>query len=315
MFEFIWSRKYCPKTLDEVILPPEIREQFKVFVEQKQIPNCLFAGPPGVGKSSLAQALANDLEADTLFINASEEAGIDTIRSKVINFAQTRSFNGGIKLIILDEADGLSGNITSGKTSAQQALRNVMVEYSENVRFILTANYPSKIIPALHSRCTRFDFRPSLKEGVALCAKILKQEGVKVSSDQKDKFVDLVKKLYPDLRKTIDMLQLFSTNGELNINGNTNSEFVASQVYEMLKEGKKLYDIRKLTISKEGEFHDYHDVLTSLFEVVFADEELTQNQKSAGLLIVTEAMYRHSIVMDQEINYFSAVIGLHQLLN
>ena len=163
----IWCEKYRPSTLDEIVLDNNTKTYFnKVQVEQN-IPNVLFVGKPGIGKTSLAKIIVKDiLKCQYLYINASDENGIDTIRTKVLNFAQTKSLFGQIKVIILDECDGLS-------IDAQKALRNSIEEYHELTRFILTANYKHKIIPALQSRCQALDIKPVVELAVKRCYNIL----------------------------------------------------------------------------------------------------------------------------------------------
>lgn len=307
--EYIWSQKYRPKTLNDIVIDSKTRSYFADLISQSQIPNLMLSGNPGVGKTTLAKVLVNELKADHLYINASDEAGVDTIRSKVIGFSETRSLNGGIKIVILDEADGLSGVVASGRASAQQALRNVMEEYSENTRFILTANYPSKIIPALHSRCQHVDLIPPLQECAKFCFNILVKEGVKYSGDDKKQLGKLIKSRYPDMRKIINSLQQSTVDGVLTIGDDSERLFVAQKVIKMLHNKKPMKEIRKFIIQNEAEFQDYHDLLTDLFEVVF-ESDLEEARKAEMLLIITEAMYRHTIVMDQEINCFSAIIQL-----
>lgn len=311
--EYIWSQKYRPKTLADIVIDENTRASFTDLIAKKQIPNLMLSGNPGVGKTTLAKVLVNELQADHLYINASDETGIDTIRSKVIGFSETRSLNGGIKIVILDEADGLSGVVASGRASAQQALRNVMEEYSENTRFILTANYPSKIIPALHSRCQHIDLIPPLQECAKFCFNILVKEGVKFSGEDKKQLGKLIKSRYPDMRKIINSLQQNTVDGVLTIQDDSERLYVAQKVFKMVTNNnhlkKPMKEIRKFIIQNEAEFQDYHDLLTDLFEVVF-ESDLEEARKAEMLLIITEAMYRHTIVMDQEINCFSAIIQL-----
>lgn len=310
--EYIWSQKYRPRTLEDIVLTDEHRAFFADLVAQQQIPNLMLSGNPGVGKTTLAKILVSELKADHLYINASDETGIDTIRSKVIGFSETRSLAGGIKIVILDEADGMSGVVASGRASAQQALRNVMEEYSETTRFILTANYPSKIIPALHSRCQHIDLIPPLSECAKFCANILKSEKVSVSTDQRGQLTKLIKSRYPDMRKIINSLQQCTVDGKLVINDDSDRLHVAEKVIKLVRLKKPLKDIRKFIIQSEADFQDYHDLLTDMFEVVF-ESDADQAEKAQMLLIITEAMYRHTIVMDQEINCFSAIIQLCQI--
>lgn len=313
LFDYIWSQRYRPQKLQDMVLKQEHRDLFESFIKEKQIPNLLLSSNPGTGKSTTAKVLVNELETDYLYINASDETGIDTIRHKVVSFAETRSFSGGIKVIILDEADGLSSASTGGRSSAQQALRNVMEEYSANTRFILTANYPSKIIPALHSRCQQISLNPPLNDVVKYCVGILRKENVSVDASQKKQLGALIKSRYPDIRKIVNTLQQNTVDGKLIIRDEDERLFVAQKVFKALVKKKKVEEIRTYIISQETEFQDYHDLLTDLFEVVFASD-LSPEKKAPMMLTISEAMYRHTIVMDQEINAFSTIIQLSQII-
>jgi len=186
-FQNLWVERYRPHTLDELVCTSFTKESLLSFKDKEEIPNLLFTGAAGIGKTSVAKIIVNDiLNCQYLYINASDENGIDTIRHKVINFAQTMSIDGKIKVIILDECDGLS-------IDAQRALRNTMEEFAGITRFILTANYKYKIIPALQSRCQSFDLTPPVDLAVKRCASILKKEGISVPDSEKVKLVEFIK--------------------------------------------------------------------------------------------------------------------------
>jgi replication factor C small subunit len=313
MLEYIWSQKYRPQQLSDMVLSDENRILFESFLKDKQIPNLMFAGLQGIGKTTMAKVLCKELGVDYLYINASDETGIDTIRHKVISFAETRSLVGDFKVVILDEADGLSGTTSSGRSSAQQALRNVMEEYSANTRFILTANYPSKIIPALHSRCQSVSFNPPLNKVATFVVDILKKENVSIPKEQKERLLRMIKSGFPDIRKVINSLQQHTIDGVLSISEDSEQIFIAEKVLKMVLNKKPLEEIRKYIISQESDFNDYHDLLTNLFEAIF-NSDLPQDKKASMMLVITEAMYRHSIVMDQEINCFGAIIQMSTIV-
>lgn len=315
---YIWSEKYRPKTIKDLILPDDIRKRLKEYIEDNQTQHMLLVGSPGVGKTTTAKVIANEMSADYLYINASDESGIDVIRNKVISFAETRSLTGGIKFVILDECDGLSSVAgTSGRSSAQQALRNVIETYSEHTRFILTANYYNKIMEALRSRCEPFQFTPPFKDCVRRCLEILKSEDITVSEDQKEKLLKLIRHNYPDMRHIINSLQSYSIDGKMEIPDKTEQMQVASTIYKMLlsKETKQsCSDVRKYVIQNESAFSSYHDLLTSLFECVYEDD-LDESVKATAMLIISDALKDDNLVMDTEINCYSCILKLKQLFD
>ena len=198
MFDCLWIEKYRPSQLDDLVVSSENKRLVGKFKTDGEIPNLCFAGPPGVGKTTLAKILVNNiLECQYLYINASDENGIDTIRTKVTQFAQIRSIDGNVKVIILDECDGLSQD-------AQRALRNTMEEFAEITRFILTANYSHRIIPALQSRCQSIDLTPPLDACNQRVRSILDQENISVSDEQQELLTTFIRKNYPDLRRIVN---------------------------------------------------------------------------------------------------------------
>jgi DNA polymerase III delta prime subunit len=301
-FNNLWCEKYRPRKLEEFVTTDKNLEQVQSFAKNKQIPNLLFLGSPGIGKTTLAKIIVNSLlECQYLYINASDENGIDTIRTKVTGFAQTKSIDGNLKTIILDECDGLT-------MDGQRALRNTMEELAGFTRFILTANYKYKIIPALQSRCQSLDLTPPIDSVVKRCAHILKAENIAVENGQKGKLVELVKKFYPDIRLCINELQKFSVSGKLKIN-EFNPNDLLNLIYKEIK-SKNINSLRKALIENESSFNsDYISLMRSLFNYI-DETELDLDYKKKALIIVAEHLYRSAFVIDQEINFFACIILL-----
>ena len=211
MFNSLFVEKYRPSTLDDIILTDENYAVFNQFKNKEEIPNLLFAGAPGIGKTSLAKIIVKDLiDCNYLYINASDENDIESIREKCVPYAKQRPTKGKINVIILDECDGLL-------QESQRALRNIIEEYSKITRWILTCNYIHRIIPALQSRCQNFDLTPPVLEVVKRCADILNYEKISLTEENRDYFIKLIKKDYPDIRKCINNIQKYSVNGRLTI--------------------------------------------------------------------------------------------------
>ena len=306
MFDNLWVEKYRPTKLDDIIMSDENRSIIKKYEADKEIPNLLFCGNPGTGKTTLAKVIVNSiLECQYLYINASDENGIDTIRSKVTQFAQTRSFDGGIKVIILDECDGLSQD-------AQRALRNTMEEFAARTRFILTANYNHKIIPALQSRCQSIDLTPPLGNCMERIDFILLGQGISIDDKQREELKQFVKSNYPDLRRIINEVQKYTATGVLRLADNTSCNDIVKKVLALTLSGHVL-KVRKFVIGNEEKFNgDYNHLLRQLFDYL-DKSKLPDTQKGMGLVIIAESMYRTAFVVDQEINFYSCMIQLSDL--
>ena len=303
-FGSLWIEKYRPKTLDEIVLSKEDREFFNSLKDKGEIPHLLFAGPAGVGKTTTAKVIIRDAlgEPNFLYLNASDENSIDVIRSRVISFAQTKSFDGRMKIVLLDEVDGLSG-------PAQDALRNTIEEYSSNNRFIMTCNYLHKITKPIQSRCTIVNLLPPAEGIVGRISEILKAENISVELSQKPLLLKHIKANLPDLRRIINDIQKFSVTGTLQIRHDASTEF-ADNLFKKIINKEDLTKIRKEVIENEKAFsNDYRSLLKQLFEVIFASD-LPYETKINQLLIVSKGLETDFMVIDKEINFFTTVINL-----
>tara|TARA_R110002096_G_scaffold68113_3_gene164596 strand:- start:231 stop:1151 length:921 start_codon:yes stop_codon:yes gene_type:complete len=301
-FDKIWVEKYRPHKLEDLILDDKSLRVVKQF--KGEIPNLLFVGSPGTGKTTLARILVNDvLGCNYLYINASDESGIDVIRHNITNFAQTKSFDGGIKVVILDEADGLT-------SQAQAALRNTMETYAKYCRFILTANYKHKIIPALQSRCQSLDLKPVIDQAVKRCYNILQQENINISDEQKKKFVMLVKRYFPDLRKTINELQKSVIDGELCIDSNGSDSELLQKIFEGVQ--KDSLGLRKYLIENEDRFQGDYDTLLANFLDYLYNQNIADMKKKEMIAIIADHLYKSAFVVDKEINAFACLVNLER---
>ena len=301
----LWVEKYRPKTVDGYVFRDEAqRSQVKTWIKDKTIPHLLFSGNAGIGKTTLAKLLFNELELndlDILEINASRTNSVDDVRDKIVNFVQMIPF-GEFKVVLLDEADYLSPN-------AQAALRGVMEEYHTTARFILTCNYPNRIIPALHSRCQGFHIaKIDQTEFTARVAEILIGEGVTPNIDILDTYV---KATYPDLRKCINMVQMNCQDNSLLAphEGDTGERDWKLEMVELFKAGK-IQEARKLlcgTVRPE----EMEDIFRWLYDNIelFGDEE----KQDQAVLIIKQGLVDHTLVVDPEINLAATLIRLARL--
>jgi replication factor C small subunit len=291
------TEKYRPKTLDDLVLKDNIKDYFRDPDNLKQ--NILLVGHSGIGKTTLAKIIVNDiLDCQYIYINASDESGIDTIRHKVMNFVSSMSLDGKPKVVILDEGDGLSA-------SAQQALRNSMEEFSEGGFFILTANFGHKIIEPLRSRCANFNLEYDYKDFIKHIAGILKKEGIEVDAD----VLEYVKGFYPDFRKCLNDLQKRRKDGKINLDAPSESDKFVDELIESIT-SKSIYNLRKFIIQHEPDFDGDYNVLAKFLFNRVCDMELAESVKAQTLMVIGECLRTHSQVEDVEINFFSKLIEI-----
>lgn len=303
----LWIEKYRPKTLDEIVLSDNTRKIIKSFIKNDEIPNLMFCGHQGIGKTTTSKVLINVLEAEYIYQNCSE-VGIDTVRNDITNFSRTKSFNGKKKIVLLDEIDGMAS------TEAQRSLRNVLEEYAAHCRFILTCNYKHRVIAPLQSRCQFIDLEPSLQDVVKRCYNILKSENITINEDNKKNLIALIRKYFPDIRKCINEIQKFSITGSLQIPElNIQNEFVSKLITFIVS--KKALLARKYVIENESFFHgDYSLLLKSLFDnVCEGNYSLNDQQKKLWLITIGEYMYRSAFVVDPEINFYCLILALSEI--
>jgi replication factor C small subunit len=302
----LWTELYRPKTIaDYVFRDEEQRAQVQGWINSGAIPHLLFSGAPGVGKTTLAKILINELEIDdydVLEINASRENSIDTIRDKITGFVQTMPF-GKFKVVLLDEADYISPN-------GQAALRGVMETYHASARFILTCNYPNRVIPALHSRCQGFHIeKVDQVEFTARMATVLVTEGIVFELDTLDTYV---KATYPDLRKCLNMCQMNSTDGTLvkpHGDEGGSSDWKLNAV-DLFKAGR-ITDARKLMCQSVRP-----EEMEEVFRWLYDNLELwgdTAEKQDQAIVTIRQGLVNHSFVADPEINLSATLVELTQL--
>jgi len=302
----LWIEKYRPSKLEDMCLSEELKTFFGSF--SNEIPHFLFTGKAGTGKTTISRILVQDiLKCDFLYINASDETGIDNIRTKVAGFVQTKSFDGGIKVVVLDEADGLS-------KESQKCLRNLMEEYSHVARFILTGNYKHKIIEALQSRCQNVHVIPTLKHAVKRCLYILQNEGIEIPKEQNSAFVNLVRSHFPDLRMCINELQKRSVSGKSIIDNTQHIDQVCHMVWNGIL-NKTSLKTRKYLIENDVLFgSDYEQLLSSLLNYLYEVDSLDEVLKKQCIIQIADSLYTSAIVADKEINCFSCLLKLEAIL-
>jgi len=303
MSNFIWVEKYRPKTIEDCILPESTKSMFLEFLNKGEIPNMLLAGPPGIGKTTVAKALCNELGVDVYVINGSDEGRfLDTVRNNAKNFASTVSLSSTAKhkVIIIDEADNTTNDV-------QLLLRAFTEEFSGNCRFVFTCNYKNKIIEPLHSRCAVVDFSIKGKEKAQLAAgfygrlqEILQAEGVKYDNKV---LLELINKHFPDWRRVLNECQRYSSGGEINTGIlATFSDVKVNDLVKNLKE-KNFAEVRKWVVNNLD--NDSGVLLRRIYDALTTS--LENPSIPAAVLIIAKYQYQIAFVADQEINLLAAL--------
>lgn len=305
--EYLWVEAYRPQKIDDCILPETQKTIFKEMVRNKDIPNMLLCGGPGMGKTTIAKALVNEMGLDLMFINASLESGIDVLRTKIMNFASTVSFSGGVKIVILDEAD------YTNPQSFQPALRGFIEEFSNNCRFIFTCNYKNRIIPPLHSRCTVVEFKIEKSEKPKLMQEffnrirhILKNENIKYDGKV---IAAVITKYFPDYRRVLNELQRYSVSGNID-------EGILANVHELnmaeLKTSlveKDWNRMRKWVVANLD--NDSSTIFRKIYDVLLPEV----NEVPHLVLLLADYQYKASFVVDQEINMVACLTDIMSTVN
>jgi len=303
MEHLLWTEKYRPQTIEDCILPERLKQPFQEYVNQQNIPNLLLSGGAGVGKTTVAKAMCNEIGCDFMVINGSDESGIDTFRVKIKNYASSMSLSGGRKVIIIDEADYLNPN------STQPALRNAIEEFAVNCSFIFTCNYKTRIIEPLHSRCAVIDFNLKNGEKAKMASAFFKRIQ-SILQSEKIEYVDsviaeLIKKHFPDNRRILNELQRYSQFGK--IDTGILSQIGNVQISEITKhiKDKDFGAIRKWVASTDLDTNTmFRQLYDSLYDVM-KPQSIPQ-----AVVIIADYQYKNAFVADTEINLVACLTEL-----
>jgi len=294
--EFLWVEKYRPTKIEDTILPESLKKTFQKIVTGGELPNMLFTGTAGLGKTTVARALCNGLDCDYILINGSEEGNIDTLRTKIKQFASSVSLQGGYKVVILDEADYLNPQ------STQPALRGFIEEFSNNCRFILTCNFKNRIIEPLHSRCGVYEFNTSKKDMVDLCQNFMARCQLILSNEQikyDDKAVaELIMKFAPDWRRVLNELQRYAIHGTID-SGILNN--VKDKNYDDLFSHLKNKDFKKM---RNWIVNNIDTDASAIFRAMYdrMSDKVAPQSIPQLVLILADYQYKNAFVADHELN-------------
>ena len=302
--DFLWVEEYRPKTIDDCILPASLKTLFQSFIDKGEISNMLFSGTPGVGKTTVAKALCEQMNCDWIMINGSEEGGIDVLRNKIKNFASTVSLSGGKKVVILDEADYLNPQ------STQPALRGFVEEFHKNCRFILTCNFKNRIIEPLHSRFSNIEFRINNKDKPKLAAQLFERARFILAEQdiayERAVIAELVNKHFPDNRKLINELQRYSVAGTIDagVLVNISDENLKSLTGHL--KGKEFGEMRKWVVNNLD--NDPVKIFRKIYDSLYTTLEPATIPHA--VLIIADYQYKSAFVADKEINLVACLTEL-----
>jgi len=294
--DFLWVEKYRPKSISDVVLPQTLKQTFQKIVDSKELPNMLFTGTAGLGKTTVARALCNELGCDYILINGSEEGNIDTLRTKIKQFASSVSLQGGYKVVILDEADYLNPQ------STQPALRGFIEEFSRNCRFILTCNFKNRIIEPLHSRCGVYEFNTSKKSMIELCESFMDRcktilDNEQVKYDDKP-VAELIMKFAPDWRRVLNELQRYSVNGKIDSGivsnlQDKNFDDLFSHLKNKNFKSMRSWVVNNIDTDASAIFRAIYDRMT---------DKVAPQSIPQLVLLLADYQYKNAFVADHELN-------------
>lgn len=296
---FLFVEKYRPQTVEDIILPSELKQTFQNFVNQKNIPNLLLSGRPGTGKTTVARAMLEELDCNYIVVNGSMNGNIDTLRNEILNFASSISLSGGRKYVILDEADYLNPQ------STQPALRNFMEEFSANCGFILTCNFPNRIIEPLHSRCSVIPFKINAKDKPKLASQfmnrvlmILRAENIEF---EERVIAELIMKYFPDWRRVLNEIQRYSVSGKIDVGILSTISDDSIKILISYIKSKDFGKMRKWVA--ENLDNDSSVLFRKIFDGCV--EYFTPQSIPQIVVLLGEYQYKSAFVVDQEINFVS----------
>jgi DNA polymerase III delta prime subunit len=302
--DFLWVEKYRPAKVDDCVLPKSLKETFSTLVSTGNLPNMLFTGTAGVGKTTVAKALCKELDLDYIVVNGSEEGNIDTLRNKIKHFASTVSLQGGYKVVILDEADYLNPQ------STQPALRGFIEEFSNNCRFILTCNFKNRIIEPLHSRCSVYEFAIPNAEKPAIAAGFFKRtidilcsEGI---SFDKQVVANIIEKYFPDFRRVLNELQRYSLSGTIDAGilvnlSEDNVKILVAHLKDKDFKGMRKWVVDNIDTEPAAIFRKIYDNMLTYMK--------PQSVPNA-VLILADYQYKNAFVADHELNIVACMVEL-----